>query len=292
MLNEAEDSLLLQVTSILRDPRGYAMIRQNRSELARRVDDQGKAVTAINNAVTAKKAEIEGASEADKPGFQEELTKLETEQKAQVDQQEVMLDALVTLDDMMISNRPGLGTAAFAKDVDTVLAQREKDHGELESGQEAHQRVTDIFKDMARGSGSARYQANHPTTEIGESDSAGNKVLTDGDKTTMRDLSAQDRTGDQAARIDAMKARTAAAQAFHSSDAELLTSYHTEGALQQFAKGALQSAVSTWERSALKQVAEAGAQFGQAEKESYGMLQKTLGKIQQLVEQLINLQKL
>ena len=42
----------------------------------------------------------------------------------------------------------------------------------------------------------------------------------------------------------------------------------------------------------MKQVAEAGAQFGQAQKESYGMLQKTLGKAQQLVEQLINLQKL
>ena len=92
--------------------------------------------------------------------------------------------------------------------------------------------------------------------------------------------------------MSALKARASAGRSFHSSDAELFTSYHSEGSLQQFAKGALQSAVSTWERSAMKQVAEAGAQFGQAQKESYGMLQKTLGKAQQVVEQLINLQKL
>jgi hypothetical protein len=292
MLNDADNKFKVQVGAILRDPRGYAMIRQNRSELARRVDQQTGSVETINKSIADKESALETAPEAEKEKLGTELAKLKKEQVVLVDQQEVMLDALVTLDDMMISNRPGIATAGFVKDTDNILESRAQDLAKRESGQDYHQKVTTIFTDMIRGAGSARVQANYPKTQQLESDAAGSKVLSDEDKSTMRGLAVADKSAEQSERISAMKARAEAGRSFHSSDAELFTSYHSEGAMQQFAKGALQSAVSTWERSAMKQVAEAGGQFGQAQKETYGMLQKTLGKIQQLVEQLINLQKL
>ncbi len=292
MIDDAETALMMQVSGILRDPRGYATMRQNRSELARRVDDHSRSVTAMSKEIAAKKEALEAAPAEDKEKLSGELETLEATQRVMRDQEEVMLDALVSMDDQMFVNRPGLGTQAFANDLTQILESREKELAELESGQDAHNRVTDIIKDMARGVGSARYGATHPGTEVAEQDNAGAVVLSDEDKSRIRSDAAADRSADQSERISALKARASAGRHFHSSDAELFTSYHSEGSLQQFAKGALQSAVSTWERSAMKQVAEAGAQFGQARKESYGMLQKTLGKAQQLVEQLINLQKL
>ena len=292
MLNDADNKFKVQVGAILRDPRGYAMIRQNRAELARRVDQQTGAVDTVNKSIADKEAALEAAPEADKEKLGTEIANLKKEQAVLVDQQEVMLDALVSLDDMMISNRPGIATAAFVKDTDSILESRTQKLATLESGQEYHQKVTSIFTDMIRGAGSARVQANHPATQQVESDAAGSKELSEEAKSTMRELAVADKSSEQSERISAMQARAEAAQSFHSSEAELFTSYHSEGAMQQFAKGALQSAVSTWERSAMKQVAEAGGQFGQAQKETYGMLQKSLGKVQQLVEQLINLQKL
>lgn len=292
MLDDADTKFKVQVDSILRDPRGYAMMRQNRAELARRVDDQHSLVAVADKDMAELKSQLDAAPDAEKPALQEKLSATAATRQEIVDQQEVMLDALVSLDDMMIGNRPGLNTAAFVKDSDSILKTRAESFAKLESGQDSHQRVTDIYQDMIRGPGSARTQVNVPNTLQAESDNAGSQTLSEEQKTRIRTDAASDRSGSQADRISAMKARAEAGNLFHSSDAELFTSYHSESALQQFLKGALQGAVDTWERSAMKQVAEAGAQFGQAEKQAYGMLQKTMGKVQQMVEQVINLQKL
>ena len=103
---------------------------------------------------------------------------------------------------------------------------------------------------------------------------------------------ASDRSASQSDRIDALKARASAGGEFHSGEAELFTLQSAVKGYADLQNELCEIHCRQWERSAMQQTGEAGAQFGQAEKESYGMLQKTLGKIQQLIEQLINLQKL
>ena len=293
MLDGVEADLLIHMTSLLRDPRAYGQVRQNRSELSSRVNAQNKLVDKRHEAIDATQKELDSAAPDQKADLAAQLKSLQADRAIVVDQQEVMLDALVSLDDQMFANRPGLGTAAFAGDVDTILKRRTEARGKLDEDKHAaHDRVTNIFKDLVRGSGSARYKVNHPTADHSESSQVGSASLSDDEKAIIRKDAASDRSASQADRIDALKARASAGGEFHSGEAELFTLQSAVKGYADLFTNFVKSIAASWERSAMQQTGEAGAQFGQAEKESYGMLQKSLGKIQQLIEQLINLQKL
>ena len=155
MLDGVEADLLIHMTSLLRSV-CLRSVRQKLLEPSSRVKSQNKLVDKMNEAIDAKQKELDSAAPDQKADLAAQLKSLQADRAIVVDQQEVMLDALVSLDDQMFANRPGLGTAAFAGDVDTILKRRTEARGKLDEDKHAaHDRVTNIFKDLVRGSGSA-----------------------------------------------------------------------------------------------------------------------------------------
>ena len=61
MLDGVEADLMIHMTSLLRDPRAYGQVRQNRSELSSRVNAQNKLVDKMNEEIDAKQKELDSA---------------------------------------------------------------------------------------------------------------------------------------------------------------------------------------------------------------------------------------
>jgi hypothetical protein len=289
MLEKAEHKVDVSLYSLAQDPRGYANVRNIRSGLMGRIHKQKNEHRDLESRVKENPDDLELKQE-----FADKSRDLA-----------INLDAVVTLDEKMLVDRPGREkkgpeASPYQKFVGKLKKEREGQAAQIDELKAKKQALMVDGKAPAKGDPNAKEFAK-VDGELKQAESAADflehlPVVTDygnpidhlGAGTSLKE------------RIDALTPVASVGTDLHkcedglyldfriSERSDKITgAYRSLWAAQQFWGSPVQSA----QQAGLKQSQAAAGQFGASSKQAHGRLQSQLGKVRNLIDQLIQLTK-